>query len=83
MIRWENSFHHPALMAAMMLLFAALPWLSPKRFEVDTFRSTYLYIMVLLVVLLAYLARCDALGRLCQAARDGRSAMARCFFFCC
>lgn len=44
----------PGLMTGMILVFAALPWLSPKRFEVDTFKSTYLYIMVLGVGLLAY-----------------------------
>jgi uncharacterized membrane protein len=44
----------PGLMTGIMLLFAALPWLSPKRFEVDTFKSTYLYIMVLAVGFLAY-----------------------------
>ncbi len=44
----------PGLMTGMILVFAALPWLSPKRFEVDTFKSTYLYIMVLTVGFLAY-----------------------------
>ena len=29
-------------------------WLSPKKFEVDSFRSTYLYIMVMIVAMLAY-----------------------------
>ena len=32
-----------------------LPALSPKHFEVDTFRSTYLYIMVLVIGLFAYM----------------------------
>ena len=42
------------MMAGIILLFAALPWLSPKRFEVDTFKSTYLYIMLLAVSFIAY-----------------------------
>lgn len=48
-------FLMPLFMAGIVLFFAALPWLSPRRFEVDTFRSTYLYIMILLLVFLAYL----------------------------
>ncbi len=43
----------PAIMVGLMLLFYVLPWLSPKRFEVDSFRSTYLYIMVAVVALIA------------------------------
>jgi uncharacterized membrane protein len=41
-------------MAGMLILFGLLPWLSPKRFEVGTFRSTYLYIMLIIISLLAY-----------------------------
>jgi uncharacterized membrane protein len=44
----------PGLMTGMIFFFAVLPWLSPKRFEMDTFKSTYLYIMVLTVGFLAY-----------------------------
>lgn len=47
-------FLMPGFMTAIMLVFAALPWLSPKHFEVDTFRSTYLYIMVVIVAFMAY-----------------------------
>ncbi|MBL8112240.1 MAG: SdpI family protein [Acidobacteria bacterium] len=45
----------PGLMALQMLVFAVLPWLSPKRFEVEAFRGTYLYLMVVLVALSGYL----------------------------
>lgn len=38
----------------MMLLMYFLPWLSPKNFEVDGFRSTYLQIMLMLVAMVAY-----------------------------
>lgn len=48
-------FLMPIAMAAMMLLFRFLPALSPKHFEVDSFRSTYLWIMVLVVALFAYI----------------------------
>ena len=33
----------------------ALPWLSPKKFEVDSFRATYLYIMIVIVAMMAYI----------------------------
>jgi uncharacterized membrane protein len=45
----------PLIMAGMLVLFHFLPALSPKHFEVDTFRSTYLYIMVLVTALFAYM----------------------------
>ena len=41
-------------MLVIVLIFSALPWLSPKKFEVDSFRATYLYIMIMIVTLLAY-----------------------------
>jgi uncharacterized membrane protein len=52
--RW-TLFLMPALMAVMLVFFYFLPALSPKSFEVDTFRSTYLYIMVLVLCLFAYM----------------------------
>ena len=45
----------PGLMVLIVGLFAALPWLSPKKFEVDSFRTTYLYIMIVSVGLMAYI----------------------------
>ncbi len=44
----------PGLMAFIILLTSVLPWLSPKQFEIDTFRNTYLYIMLLIVTLMGY-----------------------------
>jgi len=79
--RRETVFILPAVMAGMMLLFAALPWLSPKRFEVDTFRSTYLYIMVLLVVLLAYLHGTMLWAAFAKPLEMGRSALGALFLF--
>jgi uncharacterized membrane protein len=51
----QSVFMLPGFMVGALLLFAVLPWLSPKRFEVDTFRSTYLYLMILVLALIAYL----------------------------
>ena len=51
----ENVFVMPAVMVGIVLLSGVLPWLSPKRFELDSFRSTYLYIMLLILGLFVYL----------------------------
>jgi uncharacterized membrane protein len=45
----------PGMMVLLPLLFYFLPALSPKHFEVDSFRSTYLYIMVLITALFVYM----------------------------
>jgi uncharacterized membrane protein len=52
--RWWLLVIDPGAMAGILLLFSVLPWLSPRHFEVDTFRSTYLYIMVAVLAMLAY-----------------------------
>jgi uncharacterized membrane protein len=52
--KWTLFVLDPGAMAGILLLFSVLPWLSPKHFEVDTFRSTYLYIMVAILAMLAY-----------------------------
>jgi uncharacterized membrane protein len=62
----------PATMLFMLGLFAALPALSPKNFEVDTFRSTYLFLMVLIIGLFGYMH-----GVTLYAARTGHLDVAR------
>jgi len=52
--KWALFLIGPGFMAAMMLMMYFLPWLSPKNFEVETFRTTYLQIMVMLVSMVAY-----------------------------
>jgi uncharacterized membrane protein len=52
--KWSLFLWGPAMMAGIVLLFWALPWLSPRHFEVDSFRATYLYIMLVLVALMGY-----------------------------
>jgi uncharacterized membrane protein len=52
--KW-TIFIFPLVMCGMLVLFYFLPALSPKHFEVDTFRSTYLYIMVLVTGLFCYM----------------------------
>ncbi len=52
--RWWVLVIGPGLMTVLVLVFAAIPWLSPKQFEVESFRATYLYLMVVIVFLEAY-----------------------------
>jgi uncharacterized membrane protein len=52
--KW-TLFALPVMMVATMVLFYFLPALSPRSFEVDSFRSTSLYIMVLIVGLFGYM----------------------------
>jgi uncharacterized membrane protein len=53
--KWTLFLFGPGAMVLVVILFAALPWLSPKKFEVDSFRGTYLYIMIVLVGMLGYI----------------------------
>ncbi|WP_165249079.1 SdpI family protein [Paludisphaera soli] len=48
-------FLMPAVTTGLLVLFAMLPTLSPAKFEVDSFRSTYLFILAAIVGLLAYI----------------------------
>ena len=77
----KSIFLLPSVMAAAVLLFAVLPWLSPKRFEVDTFRSTYLYIMVLVVALIAYLHVLILWAALSKPLNMSRSFLGALFLF--
>jgi uncharacterized membrane protein len=48
----------PGVMALMIVLALVLPWLSPRRFEVERFRATFDYIMALITGLFAYIQVC-------------------------
>jgi uncharacterized membrane protein len=52
--RWAAVLVLPGMMAFLMLIFAFLPALSPRHFEVTTFQSTYLYLMLVVVAAMAY-----------------------------
>jgi uncharacterized membrane protein len=49
------AFLTPAILIGLLGLLRLLPWLSPRHFEIDTFRSTYAFIVLLITVLLAYI----------------------------
>jgi uncharacterized membrane protein len=72
----------PGLLAAIMLLTAALPWLSPRRFEVDAFRDTYAVIMSYVFVLMAYIDAVVLWVSTGHAVDSGRAIIgAVCLFF--
>jgi uncharacterized membrane protein len=52
--KWTLYLAGAGVMAGVMLLMYCLPWLSPKNFQVDSFRSTYLQIMLVLLCMAAY-----------------------------
>jgi immunity protein, SdpI family len=52
--RWILLILMPGMMLGMIAFFAALPWLSPRHFEVGSFAPTSSYLMLLLVALLGH-----------------------------
>jgi serine/threonine protein kinase len=52
--KWTLFFIGPGLMAGTMIFFHILPWLSPKNWRLDRFRTTCLRIMLVKVSILAY-----------------------------
>ena len=62
----------PAILVGMLLLFWAIPWLSPKPFEVDSFRSTYWFIGLVLTGMFTYIH-----GLLMWAAWSGKVDITR------
>jgi uncharacterized membrane protein len=53
--KWMLLTVFPGIMLAFLGLFALLPWLSPRHFEMEPFYATYLHIMLIFVGMLAYL----------------------------
>jgi uncharacterized membrane protein len=52
--RWMIFVIGPGIMALMLAVFALLPWLSPRHFEVESFLPTYLRLMLLVVAMCGY-----------------------------
>lgn len=52
--RWAVLIPLPAVMAGLVLLMAALPWLSPRKYEVNGRNLRYLQIMLVLLVFFMY-----------------------------
>ncbi len=72
--KWSLLVYTPGIMISIIVLFAILPWLSPKKFEIDSFRPTYLYIMIVLVAMFAYIQILSVLSALGPALDVGRAA---------
>jgi len=48
-------FLMPAIMLGLTALFLALPWLSPQQFSLDSFKSTYGFIAVVIMATMLYI----------------------------
>lgn len=53
--KWSLLLWGPGMMVGLVGLFAVLPWLSPRKFDINEFRPTYLYIMIVVLAMLAYM----------------------------
>jgi uncharacterized membrane protein len=69
----------PGLMAGMIGLFALFPWLSPRNFEVDSFRKTYEFLLVLLTGLFGYIHALTLIASLAPEFEMGRALIAGIF----
>lgn len=45
----------PGMMGVMLIVGLSLPWLSPKRFELETFKATHSYFTLVIVLMLGLL----------------------------
>jgi uncharacterized membrane protein len=52
--KWALFLYTPCLMVGIVSMFVALPWLSPKRFETNSIRPPYLYVLLVILSLLTY-----------------------------
>lgn len=52
---WARLILFPAIMSVMAALGFVLPWLSPKNFQVESFRGVFEYVIALTVALMGYL----------------------------
>jgi uncharacterized membrane protein len=61
---WLVLCMFPAAMFVMLMLNLVLPWLSPRQFQVESFRNTFDYIMMLVVAMLGWMHVATVLGTL-------------------
>jgi uncharacterized membrane protein len=53
--KWQLYLFGPGGLAAILALTWLLPWLSPRRFEMEAFKATYGLVMLLVFLLVAYI----------------------------
>lgn len=75
------AFLMPGFMALMLLFFRVLPWLSPRQFDVESFRDTYHFIMVAMLGLFAYIHGVMLYAGLAGSVDVGRVLVAGIFLF--
>jgi uncharacterized membrane protein len=80
--KWALYILGPGLMAGILLLTWLLPWLSPKHFEVGSFRSTYIQIMLMMVGMFAYIDAVVLWAGVGNSVNVGRAGLfGACLFF--
>jgi hypothetical protein len=52
--KWSLFLYTPGLMIGILLMFIALPRISVRRFQMNSSRPSYLYVMIVIVTLLSY-----------------------------
>jgi uncharacterized membrane protein len=52
--KWSLFLYTPGLMIGILLMFITLPRISPRRFEMNSSRPSYRYIMLVIIALLSY-----------------------------
>lgn len=75
------AFLMPAAMVVMLGVFALLPALSPKQFEIDAFRTTYYFIVVLVIGLFGYIHALSMLGAMSRVVDFPRALCGGMFLF--
>jgi uncharacterized membrane protein len=78
---FRSFYLMPVIMAGVLLLTLALPWLSPKPFGVDRFRDVYGYLMMIVVALLGYLHFVCLLGGMQDRVPQDRLVIGGIFLF--
>jgi uncharacterized membrane protein len=71
--KWALFLIGPGLMMLLLALFRFLPWLSPKQWEVDSFRTTYLQVMLIVIALMGYLYGATLWAGMTGSANVGRA----------
>jgi uncharacterized membrane protein len=71
--KWALFLIGPGLMMLLLVLFRFLPWLSPKQWEVDSFRTTYLQVMLIVIALMGYLYGATLWAGMTGSANVGRA----------
>jgi len=66
----------PAVLLGLILLGRVLPWLSPRHFDLESFRPTYEYLFFLVTLLFAYLHLILLLAQMEMLGDIGRWLMA-------